>query len=150
MRKAVTRLNDCTLLNASFDDHIQRRRQALVQKKEILNSRTYMATYIGKSDQPMLVLFRTETSRTLVNHYELDKKSFWKIIMFHSENHKICANSEVDRTLTKDFTNVNYKIALDADPTRNQDVHNHLVQYFPRDNGLPNFFIKLREAFQRR
>ena len=50
--------------------------------------------------------------------------------------------------VTEVFTKVNYKIALDADPTRTQVVHrNHLVEYFPRDNEL---IIQLREAFQRR
>ena len=61
-------------------------------------SRIYMARYTGKSENPIIVPYRTETGTKLLNHYELDKNAFWKIIMFGSENHKNCANSEMHRT----------------------------------------------------
>ena len=41
--------------------------------------------------------------------------------------------------VSKLITKVRYEIALGEDPTRTQVVHrNHLVEYFPRDNELPN------------
>ena len=41
------------------------------QSKNIIN-----AKYIGKSEKPIIVNYRTETSTNLLNHYDLDKKSF--------------------------------------------------------------------------
>ena len=53
---------------------------------------------VYRSEKPIIVLYPTETSTNLLNHYALDKKSFWKIIIFRSENLKNFANSEVDST----------------------------------------------------
>ena len=50
--------------------------------------------------------------------------------------------------MTKVITKVNYEIALDADPTRTQIIHrNHLVEYFPRDNELPNLLFNYEKPF---
>ena len=50
--------------------------------------------------------------------------------------------------MTKVITKVNYEIALDADPTRTQVVHrNHLVEYFPRDNEIPNLVSNYEKPF---
>ena len=50
--------------------------------------------------------------------------------------------------MTKVITKVNYEIALDADPTRTQVVHrSHLVEYFPRDNELPNLLSNYEKPF---
>ena len=50
--------------------------------------------------------------------------------------------------MTKEFTKVNYEIALDADPTRTQVVHrNHLVEYLPRDNELPSLLSNYEKPF---
>ena len=52
---------------------------------------------------------------------------------------KVCELRSGPYIVTKVITNVNYEIALDADPTRTHVVHrNHLVEYFPRNNELPN------------
>ena len=67
------------------------------------------------------------------------------------KSQKLCELRSGPHIVTKVFTKVNYEIALDADPTSTQVVHrHHLVEYFPRDNGLPIFNVQLREAFQRR
>ena len=48
----------------------------------------------------------------------------------------------------KVITKVNYEIALDADPTRTQVVHrNHLVEYFARDNEVPNLLSNYEKPF---
>ena len=50
--------------------------------------------------------------------------------------------------MTKVITKFNYEIALVADPTRTQVVHrNHLVEYFPRDNELPNSVSNYEKPF---
>ena len=50
--------------------------------------------------------------------------------------------------MTKVITKVNYEIALDADPTRTQVVHrNRLVDFFPRDNELPNLLSISEKPF---
>ena len=50
--------------------------------------------------------------------------------------------------MIKVITKVNYEIALDADPTRTQVVHrNHLVEYFPRDNEIPNLVSNYEKPF---
>ena len=50
--------------------------------------------------------------------------------------------------VTKVITKVNYEVALDADPTRNQVIHrNHLVDYFPHDNELPNLLSNYEKPF---
>ena len=50
--------------------------------------------------------------------------------------------------MTKVITKVNYENALDADSTRTQVVHrNHLVEYFPRDNELPNLLSNHEKPF---
>ena len=50
--------------------------------------------------------------------------------------------------MTKVITKVNYEIALDADPTRTQVVHrNHLVEFFPRDNEIPNLVSNYEKPF---
>ena len=55
------------------------------------------------------------------------------------KSQKLCELRSGPYLVTKVITKVNYEIALDADPTRTQVVlFNHLVEYFPRDNELPN------------
>ena len=50
--------------------------------------------------------------------------------------------------MTKVFTKVNYEIALEADPTRTQVVHrNRLVEFFARDNELPNLLSNYGRPF---
>ena len=114
-----------------------------------LNSRIYIAKCIGKSEKPIIVLCPTETSTNLPNHYELDKKFSWKITMFHSENLKnFCELRSGPYIVTKVITKANYEIALEADQTRTQVVHrNHLVDYFPRDNELPNLLSNYEKPF---
>ena len=50
--------------------------------------------------------------------------------------------------VTKLITKANYEIALDADPTRTKVVHrNHVVEYLPRDNELPNLLSNYEKPF---
>ena len=50
--------------------------------------------------------------------------------------------------MTKVITKVNCQIALDADPTRTEVVHrNHVFEYFPRDNELPNLLSSYEKPF---
>ena len=50
--------------------------------------------------------------------------------------------------MTKLITKNYYEIALDADPTRNQVVHrNQLVEYFHRDNEIPNLSSYYEKPF---
>ena len=73
-----------------------------------------------------------------------------------SENHnspfgksqKICELRRGPYIVTKINTKVNYEIAFIADPTRNQLVQrNHLVEYFPRNNELPNLISNYQKPF---
>ena len=51
--------------------------------------------------------------------------------------------------MTKVNTKSNYEIALGADPTRTQVVHrNHLGEYFPRDDELPNLLFNYDKLFK--
>ena len=73
------------------------------------------------------------------NHRSLAHRNEWKLAKL-LENLKLCELQSGPYIVTKLFTRVIYEFALDADPTRTQVVHrNHLVEFFPRDNGLPNF-----------
>ena len=50
--------------------------------------------------------------------------------------------------MAKVLTKIASEIALDADPTRTQVVcRNHLVEYFPRDNELPNLLSNYEKPF---
>ena len=64
------------------------------------------------------------------------------------KSQKLCELRSGPYIVTKVITKVNYEIALDADPTRTQVVHrNHLVEYFPRDNELPNLLSNYEKPF---
>ena len=69
--------------------------------------------------------------------------------MFHSENLKtLCELRSGPYIVTKVITKVNCQIALDADPTRTEVVHrNHVFEYFPRDNELPNLLSSYEKPF---
>ena len=69
--------------------------------------------------------------------------------MFRSENlKKMCEFRSGPYIVTKVNTKVKYENALDADPTRTQFVHrNLLVDFFPRDNELPNFLSSYEKPF---
>ena len=55
------------------------------------------------------------------------------------KSQKLCELRSGPYIVTEVITKVNYEIALDADPTRTQVIHrNHLVEYFPQDNEIPN------------
>ena len=73
-----------------------------------------------------------------------------------SENHKIpfrksqkmCELPCEPCIVTKVVMKVNYESALGADPTRTQVVHcNHLVEYFPLHNELPNLLSTYEKPF---
>ena len=50
--------------------------------------------------------------------------------------------------MTKGFTEDIFENPLDADPTSTQVVNrNHLVEYFPPDNELPNFLSNYVKPF---
>ena len=50
--------------------------------------------------------------------------------------------------MTKVITKVVYQNALDANPTITEVVQcNHLIEYFPRDNELPNFLSNYNKPF---
>ena len=64
------------------------------------------------------------------------------------KSQKLCELRSGPYIVTKVITKVNYEIALDADPTRTQVVHrNHLVEYFPRDNEIPNLVSNYEKLF---
>ena len=64
------------------------------------------------------------------------------------KSQKLCELRSGPYIVTKVITKVNYEIALDADPTRTQVVRrNHLVEYFPRDNELPNLVSNYEKPF---
>ena len=57
------------------------------------------------------------------------------------ESQKLCELQIGPCIVTKVITKIVYQNALDADPTRTQVVHrNHLAEFFPRDNEIPNLF----------
>ena len=72
------------------------------------------------------------------------------------ENHKVpfgisqklCELRSGPYIVTKIKKKVNNEITLDADPTEIQVVHrNHPVEYFPRDNELPNLLSNYEKPF---
>ena len=64
------------------------------------------------------------------------------------KSQKLCELRSGPYKVNKVITNVNYEIALDADPTRTQVVHrNHLVESFPRDNESPNLISNYEKPF---
>ena len=64
------------------------------------------------------------------------------------KSQKMCELRSGPYIVTKGITKVNYEIALDADPTRTRVVHrNHLLEYFPRDNELPNLLSNYEKPF---
>ena len=64
------------------------------------------------------------------------------------KSQKLCELRSGPYIVTKEITKVNYEIALDADPTRSQVVHrNQLVEYFSRDNELPNLLSNYEKLF---
>ena len=67
----------------------------LNQERQFKN--TYREVY-RKFEKPIIVSYPTGTSTNMLNHYELDKKTFWKTVLFRSETLKNCGNSEMDRT----------------------------------------------------
>ena len=81
---------------------------------------------------PIIVLHRTETNTNWLYRHELDKTSSSKIIMFRSEkSQKLWKLQSGPYIVTKENTEVFYKISLEADPTMNQVVHqNQFVRYF--------------------
>ena len=65
-----------------------------------------------------------------------------KHIVPFGKSQKLCKLRSGPYIVTRLITKVNYEIALDADPTRTQAVHrNHLVEFFPRDNESPKFYL---------
>ena len=59
---------------------------------------------------------------------------------------KLCELQIGPYIVTKVITKVNYEVDLHADPMRTQVVHcNHLVEFFPRDIGLPNLLSNYEE-----
>ena len=64
------------------------------------------------------------------------------------KSQKLCELRSGPYIVTKVITKVNYEIALDTDPTRTLVVHrNHLVEYFPRDNEIPNLVSNYEKPF---
>ena len=98
-----------------------------------------------------------------VNHRSLSYRNKYKLakplrvgqkVLLESHNvpfgksQKLCELRSGAYIVTKVITKINYEIALDADPTRTQVVHrNHLVEYFPPDNELPNLLSNYGKPF---
>ena len=66
---------------------------------EKLSSKIFIVKCIKRFAKPIIVLYCAQTSRNLRNQYRMDKKYFRKLMMSHSKNHKICANSKMNRTM---------------------------------------------------
>ena len=64
------------------------------------------------------------------------------------ESQKLCQLRIGPYRMTKGFTEDIFENPLDADPTSTQVVNrNHLVEYFPPDNELPNFLSNYVKPF---
>ena len=64
------------------------------------------------------------------------------------KSQKLCELRSGPYIVTKEFTQFNYEIAFDTDPTRTQLVHrNHLVENFDRENELPKLLSKYEKPF---